>query len=203
MNLFLSKLIGSIIQIILFTLIPFIWWLITARGKSNFFEWIGLKKVEYLKRKEIMIWIAGISVIFLSMSVFILYSLKDVETATSDFAGLGVKAIPAIFIYAVLNTSLPEELLFRGFLLKRISNRFGLNIGNIIQSIIFGAIHGVMFFSYVGLLKAILITIFTGIVGWCMGYVNEKKAHGSILPSWCIHATANIFSAICSAFSFF
>jgi len=33
-----------------------------------------------------------------------------------------------------------------------------------------------------------------------MGYINEKKADGSILPSWSIHAIANIFSGVCSAF---
>ena len=45
MNLLIQTLINSIIQIALFSLIPFIWWLITARKKMNFFEWIGLKKI--------------------------------------------------------------------------------------------------------------------------------------------------------------
>jgi hypothetical protein len=36
-----------------------------------------------------------------------------------------------------------------------------------------------------------------------MGYVNEKKAGGSIIPGWCIHAIANIFSGACAAFSLF
>ena len=39
-----NELFSSIVQILLFTLIPFIWWLITARKKENFFSWIGLKK---------------------------------------------------------------------------------------------------------------------------------------------------------------
>jgi hypothetical protein len=59
------------------------------------------------------------------LAAFILYTVKDIETATSDFAGLGVVAIPAIFVYAVFNTSFPEELLFRGFLLKRLSFLMG------------------------------------------------------------------------------
>ena len=60
--------------------------------------------------------------------------------------------------------------------------------------------HGVMFFSAAGPVKAVLITLFTGSIGWLMGYINEKKADGSILPSWSIHAIANIFSGVCSAF---
>ena len=112
-------------------------------------------------------------------------------------------AIPAILVYAILNTSLPEEIVFRGFLLKRIGNKFGFHAGNLIQAVVFGLMHGVMFFSYTGIVKAIVITAFTGAIGWLMGYVNEKKAEGSIIPGWCIHAMANIFSGICAAFMIF
>ncbi len=125
------------------------------------------------------------------------------ETATSDFSGLGAAAIPAILIYAILNTALSEEILFRGFLLKRISNKIGFTVGNIIQATLFGLLHGVMFYSAVGIVKALIVIVFTGGIGWCMGYTNEKTAGGSILPSWCIHALANVFSGICSAFLLF
>lgn len=123
--------------------------------------------------------------------------------ATSDFKGLGVGAIPAILVYAVFNTSLPEEILFRGFLLKRISNKFGFVSANIIQSILFGLMHGVMFFKYVAVLKALLIIVFTMVIAWFMGYINEKKSNGSIIPGWIIHAVSNIFSGLCAAFSIF
>ncbi len=202
MSLTLSKLISSIIQIILFSLIPFIWWLITTRKECSFFRWIGLKKPEDEKHKT-WIWIIGVSVAFLALSVAILYFLKGTETATSDFSGLGAAAIPAILVYAVLNTALPEEILFRGFLLKRISDKFGFTVGNIMQAALFGLLHGLMFFSAVGVLKALIVIVFTGGIGWCMGYTNEKTAGGSILPSWCIHAIANIFSGLCSAFLLF
>ena len=49
-------------------------------------------------------------------------------------------------------------------------------------------------------LIAFMITMFTGLIGLAMGYVNERKAGGSILPSWCIHASANISSGLFSAF---
>ena len=45
--------------------------------------------------------------------------------------------------------------------------------------------------------------LFTGFIGWLMGFVNEKKAEGSLIPGWCIHAVANIFSGICAAFMIF
>ncbi len=200
--MFISKLISSVVQIVLFSLVPLIWWFITARKECSFFKWIGLKKPEDEKHKTLL-WIIGVSAAFLVLSVAILYFLKGVETATSDFSGLGAAAIPAILIYAILNTALPEEILFRGFLLKRISNKFGFAAGNTIQAVLFGLLHGVMFFSAVGVFKALIVIVFTGGIGWCMGYTNEKTAGGSILPSWCIHAIANIFSGVCSAFLLF
>lgn len=199
----MNLLISSIIQIILFSLIPFIWWLVTARKEETFFEWIGLKKISNLKVSQTIVWMLGTMVAFLILSVFVLKSVSNVETATSVFAGSGAAAIPRIMVYAILNTSLPEEILFRGFLLKRLSGKIGFTAGNAGQSIVFGILHGAMFFTAAGVVKAMLIAVFTGAIAWSMGYVNEKKAGGSILPSWGIHAVANIFSGICSAFIIF
>ena len=170
-----SKIISSIIEIILISSLPFIWWLISAKKK--------------------------VSLVFMTVSILTLYLIKDIETATSKFKGLGISALLPALIYAIFNTSLPEEIFFRGFLLKRLSNKFGFRVANVIQSIIFGLLHGIMFFSLVGIVKAIIIILLTGIVAYAMGYVNEKKANGSILPSWFIHALSNIFASIIAMFS--
>ena len=203
MELAIQKLINSAVQIVLFTLIPFIWWFITARKETGFFKWIGLKSIKGAKENKTVLWILGILVCFIGLSAYMLYSMRGIKMATSEFSGKGAAAIPAVLIYAILNTSLPEEILFRGFLLKRISGKFGFHAGNIIQALIFGIMHGVMFFSYTGIVKAAVIILFTGVIGWFMGFVNEKKADGSLIPGWCIHAAANIFSGLCAAFMIF
>lgn len=199
----ISMLTGSIIQVAIFAFIPFIWWLITARKKMNFFKWIGLKKIDNAKDNKTALWTVVVAALFLVLSVFILSSLKGVEMATSEFAGLGVKVIPTVLIYAICKTALAEEIVFRGFLLKRIANRFGFAAGNLIQAVIFGVMHGIMFFSVTSPVKAALITVFTGAIGWAMGFINEKKAGGSLIPGWTIHACANIFSGLCAAFALF
>lgn len=51
--LLLNEVASSIIQIVLFTLIPFIWWMVTARKNTNFFEWIGLKRIQTDKKASI------------------------------------------------------------------------------------------------------------------------------------------------------
>ncbi len=197
MELFINIILSSIGQIILFTVVPFIWWVITARKQQSFFKWLGLKKFE--RKGKIVTDIFILSILFTIVGVFLLYSVRNIETATSRFARLGVKAIPAITVYALFNTSFPEELFFRGYLLKRLLIIVGFNWANLIQAILFGFLHGVMFFAVVGILKTFLICLFTSAIAWFMGYINEKEANGSIIPSWIIHAIANIFSGGCAA----
>ncbi len=196
-----SKIISSIIEIILISFIPFIWWLISTKKKESFFNWIGLKRIKNKNKKSVLINTIVILLVFMVVSILTLYMVKDIETATSEFKGLGISALLPALIYAIFNTSLPEELFFRGFLLKRLSNKFGFTIANVIQSIIFGLLHGIMFFSLIGIVKSIIIILFTGIVAYAMGYINEKKANGSIFPSWIIHAISNIFASIIAMFS--
>lgn len=119
MNLFINKVIISLLQSILFAIIPFIWWCITARKQQSFPKWIGLKKIEGGKN---VIATILVSAAFLASGVLTLYVVRGMETATSEFTGLGAAALPAIVVYAAFNTAFPEELLFRGFLLKRLSN---------------------------------------------------------------------------------
>jgi membrane protease YdiL (CAAX protease family) len=189
-TLFSSELISSIVQIILFSAIPFFWWLISARKKQGFLNWLGLKKPASKKGFSLSFLIAIL--LFSALSALVLLMMKGIETATSQFAGLGFSALPAALIYAFLTTALSEEILFRGFILKRISSGLGFTAGNIIQAVLFGLLHGAMFFGPAGALKAIIITVFTGSVGWAIGYVNETKASGSILPGWAIHGAANL-----------
>ena len=166
----------------------------------SFLSYIGVKKIDKTKKKDTFIFSTITLLFFLVLTVYILYITKGIETATSKFSGLGFKGLLSALVYASLNTALPEEILFRGFLLKRFS-RFGFVFGNIIQSVLFGIMHGVLLFSELGLLKAILVILFTGGVAFAMGYINEKKANGSIIPSFVIHIIANLVSSVISLFS--
>lgn len=198
MNLFINKIVSSIVQIGLFAIIPVVYWLGTARKKQKFSEWIGLKKIEGGKQTIAAILI--VSIAFLFTGALTLYAIRDIETAASEFSGLGIAVVPAIVIYATFNTAFPEELLFRGFLLKRLAGRFGFNIGNLIQAVLFGLLHGVMFFSLVGVIKSLFIIGLTGAIAWFIGDINEKKSNGSIVPGWIIHSIVNLFSGISAAF---
>ena len=198
MTLAINKIINSLLEIILFSLLPFLFWYLSARKQEIFTDWIGIKKIKGAKKTALTIIL--VTVFYLAISLVFLKGLNNIENATSEFQGLGFAALPAIFIYAVFNTSFPEEILFRGFILKRFVNKLGFAKANFIQALLFGLLHGVMFFPLVGNLKTILIILLTSLAAFAMGYVNEKISGGSIIPSWIIHAVSNFIAGIYLAF---
>ena len=199
MSLSINKLISSLIQIVLFSLIPFVYWYFKVRKNQKFTEWIGFKRIKRVD-KTLILSIFIVTIIYIIIGIILLNSLSGVNNATSEFAGLRFKAILPIIIYAALNTALPEEILFRGFALKRLVSKIGFNNGNLIQSILFGLVHGVMFFLIVGVLKSLLIIFVTGCIAYAMGYINEKLSEGSIIPSFIIHTVSNLLAGLYVAF---
>ncbi len=194
MSGFINEFIGASVQVLLFSLIPFVWWLITARKKENFFKWIGFKKIEHTGKPMITI--------LITIAVFMFYGIAtsfftnrfsgEITSAGNQFAGKGSGYIPAALAYGFIRTGLSEEILFRGFLGKRLSSRFGLVPGNVIQAVLFGLMHGIPFGLASGnILVAIVFTILPGMAGFYMGWLNEKKCGGSIIPSWLIHGLTN------------
>lgn len=198
MSLTINKIISSLLQIIIFSLIPFLFWYFSARKKERFRKWIGLKKIKGSKKTALAI--IFVTIFYLAISLGFLKGLNNIASATSEFQGLEFEAIPAIFVYAIFNTSFPEEILFRGFFLKRLASKLGFTKANFIQGLLFGLLHGVMFFPLVGSLKTILIILLTSLIALLMGYINEKLSDGSIIPSWIIHATSNFIAGIYIAF---
>lgn len=90
--------------------------------------------------------------------------------------------------------------MFRGFLGKRLIAKFGFAVGNVVQGLLFGTLHGVMFFFVTTPLKALLITLITGFSGWLLGWMTEKGAGGSIVPGWMAHGVGNLVLSMVQAF---
>ncbi|MCB0588762.1 MAG: CPBP family intramembrane metalloprotease, partial [Phaeodactylibacter sp.] len=88
-----------------------------------------------------------------------------------------------------------EEILFRGFLAKRLISVLGYQWGNVLQAAIFGAVHLLLFISLgTGLPFLAFIFAFTALGAYVTVYLNEKKADGSIIPGWIAHGLANVVS---------
>ena len=110
----LQRIISAFIQILFIILLPSIWWFLAVRGKVPFMEWIGLKSIKRVKDSYLIAWIIGGFLLFTIFYMFIFPLTRSIETATSAFSGMDYRALPSILIYSILQTSLPEELLFRG-----------------------------------------------------------------------------------------
>lgn len=198
----LLALIESFIQLFVFSLLPFVWWYLSRKENESFSQWIGFKRPAVIdKKKFILVIIVTLIIIpglqFMVMPAF----LESSDLSSSQFKGSGIAMILPILLYAFIQTGLAEEIFFRGFLLKRILGKLGFRAGNLIQALIFGLLHGVIFYAVAGLQGAVIITLIIAVDGWFMGYLNEKLASGSIVPSWIIHGLSNLAVSLMSAFN--
>jgi membrane protease YdiL (CAAX protease family) len=200
----INLLLSSIIQLLLFSIIPFIWWSACGHKKCGFLKWVGIRKPIIKNKLKYILTFILIIIFVLFLSIFIIPIFIDKSTmATSQFSGKGIAVLIPALIYAFLQTAFSEELFFRGFLAKRLIHKFGFKIGNIMQGLLFGAMHGILFISKVGLFYTIIIVIFTGFLGFLMGWINEKQSEGSIISSWLLHGFFNTLASAIAMFNLY
>ena len=200
-GLFVNEFVGASVQVLIFSLIPLIFWLISARKKQNFFQWIGFQKVRHEGKWPVTACAIVIATgAYIGLTILAVSFLPEgVTTAGSDFAGKRFSAFPAVLAYGFIRTGLSEEIVFRGFLLKRFGEKFGFIAGNIIQAALFGMMHGIPFgLATHNIPVVIVMTILPGAFGWFQGWMNEKRFGGSIIPSWLLHGTINVIVATLS-----
>ncbi|MCY9548682.1 CPBP family intramembrane glutamic endopeptidase [Lysinibacillus xylanilyticus] len=198
----LESVINAVFQVFLFSVIPFIWWFFSARKEQSFLTWLGLQKPVIENKGNYFLWFVFIIILLFVPLTTISYFYLDTSTlATNRFTGLGFSAlIPALF-HSIVQTGLSEELLFRGFLMKRFMHKFGFQMGNIMQSLLFGILHGLLMFSFIPFGVVVLVVIATAFVGYLLGWINERKSNGSILTSWAIHSIVNLIAAFMAMFN--
>ena len=142
----INEMIGSVVQVMLFSFLPLAVWFITARKRESFLSWIGLRKPVCRNTPLSVLTAVAATILYICATYICIKMLPEgVTAAGSQFAGEGLKAIPAVFFYAFLRTALSEEILFRGFVLKAIKNKAGFYAGNTVQALIFGLLHGIPF----------------------------------------------------------
>lgn len=210
LELTISSAKTAVANTIVFAFIPLIWWFIKHRKEVGFFEWIGLYKPQ-LKSK---IWVLGLFAVlyyfFYNFDFTKLVNpetLKEIENSSSVaanvFAGIGTMAILPALIENFIANGLAEEILFRGFLCKRFCEKLGTGKGIVLQAVLFGLMHNIIYIIAglnVGLWYHTLTFIFTGTGALLLGYLNEKIFNGSIVPSILLHGTGNFITSMLVAF---
>ena len=196
----LNELIGAVVQVLLFALVPLIFWFVTARNKGSFCTWIGLEKPECKEPWKAVLLTGIVALLYIgAMAMCVRILPEGITTAGSMYAGQGISALPSLFFYAFLRTALSEELLFRGFILKRVQDIKGFSVGNTVQALLFGLMHGIPFGIVTRSISALfLLTLIPGLFGWYEGWLNEKRCGGSIVPGWMVHGCLNLLTGILS-----
>jgi membrane protease YdiL (CAAX protease family) len=201
-----DTILSTVLQLLVFTLIPFIVYLITERRAKGFRTYIGLKRSN--RRANGLAVLA--SLIFLVPPVLLTFwnegfrgIMTDPNSISGHFRELGfsLSTLAMILITAIVKTALAEEILFRGFLAKRLIAWLGYAAGNIVQALIFGVLHlGLFVLISDNWFFLIFIFLFSGLGAYVSVYLNEKVAEGSIIPGWISHALANLVSYSVVAF---
>lgn len=207
MNPLVNEIISTVIQLVLFALIPFVFFLLRRDKSVTFFNYIGWYRPEknavaYALSASILFIISGLGMIFFSQNIKdALFSPPSVTGTLRTMGPTGTSVLILITV-AVFKTALAEEILFRGFFAKQLIKRLGFRTGNLVQAILFGAIHLLLFWA---LTKATVIFLlfsflFSFVAGWTIGYIMQCRAGGSIIPGWIAHAVGNILSYAVIAF---
>ncbi len=202
----LSEIISVFLQILVFAFVPFVVYFIRFRRWSGFYRYIGL----YLSNRKANLWaFISSTVLFVPILILVLLNpdFKDImhnqESMTGKFRamGFGLESVILLILAATLKTALAEEILFRGFVAKRLIAVTNYKTGNLIHAILFGLIHTLIFLSISdNVLFLTVIFLFPAAGSYIMVYLNEKIANGSIIPGWIAHTTANLLSYLIIGF---
>lgn len=190
---------SSLIQFATIVVITLIMYLLMNNSDKNYFRWIGLyppKDKKWLKSGAFLL-ILSMVIMVGPLILFQQLGMIEADILTTGFTGVGLtpESALSILLAAILKTAFAEELLFRGFIGKRLANKFGYQTGNIVQAILFGLPHGLPFILvYDMYIVGVTLMVTAGIVGYLQFRLNEKIAGGSIMPSICLHAIMNILS---------
>ena len=207
MNELLGNFVSTIIQIGIFSLIPFVFFQFRKDKTQTFKNYIGFykptgKSVLFVLLTSVIILISGIILVLTNEEIKEAVFAPNSVSGQIRQMGLSVTSILTLLLIALFKTSLAEEILFRGFIAKRLTNRFGFKIGNTLQALIFGIVHLLLFWALTRttIIPLLIIFYLTTIAGWIIGMVKEKYANGSIIPGWIGHGIGNVLAYFIIAF---
>ncbi|MGB4849696.1 MAG: CPBP family intramembrane glutamic endopeptidase [Saprospiraceae bacterium] len=197
----LTNFISTVLQIIVFALIPYIFYLFRKDKGETFFHYIGLysssgKSFFYVILASLIFITAGIGMIFIDANIRAVVISPPTVTGKLRQMGFNLNSIIILLLIALLKTSFSEEIFFRGFIARRLMSIFGFQTGNILQAIIFGLVHLLLFWfmTKAALVPLFCIFLFSTTAGWVIGFIKERYAAGSIMPGWIAHGVGNALS---------
>lgn len=187
-------LIGTTLQVSAVLIVCLVAWLIFGRRKAPFRVWIGLTGAPpTLLALCLVAGAAGAWLLLQAPGVATLASGPGTVIAASTPDGVTTAALVVLVVSAVFKTAFAEELLFRGLIAKRLYAFIGFWPGNLVQALLFGAIHlPLLLLPEAPRQTALVLISFIILLALAAGWLNERRGGGSILPGFALHAGANL-----------
>jgi membrane protease YdiL (CAAX protease family) len=190
---------SALLQVLFFAAGPFVAYVATRRRVRGFGHYVGVRPCPPAALLAAFVVFAVTAP--LVAAVYLIPSLRAVAlsgtSAASRIAALDVAAssVAIIVVVSFIQTGLAEELLFRGFIAKRLIAWLGFQRGNAVQALIFVVPHLLLFLgpqgAAFGPAGLALVVVTAATMAWLFGWLNERRGDGSIAPSWLAHGLAN------------
>ena len=130
----LNQITSAVLQLLIFSGIPFVWYILTQKRVKGFFKWLGISTAAAPPLNAMFCILAGfLAALFLPYMWFYRSGNLNYQGFTVDAfrqTGWSIETSAVILIWAIVQTSLSEEILFRGVLCKRLCHKFGEKTGN-------------------------------------------------------------------------
>jgi len=139
----INEFINTIINILLFSIIPLVWYLIRNRKFMGFIHSLGIYKPQKIELMAVILSITTVYLITLAENIIVIVSANSGRSSVNT---QGFSAI-TLFLYLLLygmKTGIAEEIFFRGFIAKKLIKALGFSKGNVIQAIVFSISHFVI-----------------------------------------------------------
>lgn len=211
LELTISSIKTAIINLAVFSFIPAIWWFFRHRKETGFLKWLGFYKPHLNSRWWMLLLFSVLYYFFYNFDFTLLIPSETLEYIESSsavtanvFAGIGFAAVLPALIENFVANGLAEEILYRGFLCKRLCHKLGTLTGILLQAVLFGLMHNAIYALAgleVGLWYHTLMFVFTGTGALLLGLLNEKIFNGSIIPSILLHGAGNFIASMLIAFT--
>lgn len=193
-EIIINAAVGTAVQLGVTVLICVAAWAIFGRRKTGLFSWVGLTGASFL-----LVTLAFVAGALAAAGLLQAPGLRElatgpgtaVHTVTGGRADVAV--LIALTLVALIKTAFAEELLFRGLIAKRLYGSLGFWGGNLTQSVLFGAVHlPILLLPQGRSLIGVAMIGFAVLISLAAGWLNERRAEGSILPGLGLHAGANL-----------
>ena len=190
----IEGLINTVIQVGAVLIVCIVAWLIFGRRKAPFGRWVGLTGappvllIVCIAAGAVLAWL-----LLQAPGVAGLAASPGTVIAATTAGGVTASSLAVLAFSAVLKTAFAEELLFRGLIGKRLYGFLGFWPGNLLQALLFGAVHLPLLLLPEAPRQTVVLMIgFATVMAVASGWLNERRARGSILPGFALHAAANL-----------